>query len=454
LSEPVDGLRIGISPRPARAASIRDIVLEVFMHNDSKRETPIFNHRYNIYDYYPFSSFEVTRPDGKRFTLTKPPTYFDEHDHPTLIKLPAGHAWGVGFKLADWSATPEIAKPFSLPGDYQIRAIYQLNFPSSRRITWQGKLISPTAKFTLTAAKPADQGGAAGAASADKAAEDDKRIPFLPKAHEGILLVDYKVEVDGINAPAIFKKGTPIDLPIQVHGEPRLQKNGRVRVVVHTRSNEQDSWSRLTAFEIAPRNSNAIELPGNMRVMYKKDAPARPDTDQGAANAAPQAVPESSLWLPPYLSSATVESVTGRTFSYVPPYQGDKLRGFDASRQGIYFSREATPESSPVARLADAPLKLHRVLRNPYVGSVTGIELEAKSVKKIKVVGPPDSTRPLGEVVEHHELTRVTIIPGSLHGDATRGRMWITHSEDAQGGMRWVIHLRCTLRPALFPAEE
>jgi hypothetical protein len=90
-----------------------------------------------------------------------------------------------------------------------------------------------------------------GAANAEKAAKDNQGVPFLPKVHEGLLLVDYKVEVDGMNDPAVFKKGTPIDLPIRVQGEPVLQKNGRVRVVVHTRSNEQDSRGPIDNLEDA-----------------------------------------------------------------------------------------------------------------------------------------------------------------------------------------------------------
>lgn len=147
-SEPVAGLQIALVPRPGRGKAIDDIVLEVFLRNAGPEDLLLYQHRYNIYDYYPYTTFEVTRPDGQKFTLTKPATLFDEWDYPNPINLPKDATWGVGFRVQDWGpreGKPE--QPFSLPGKYEVRAIYTLNLPRSK--AWSGKVVSPPATFTL-----------------------------------------------------------------------------------------------------------------------------------------------------------------------------------------------------------------------------------------------------------------------------------------------------------------
>jgi hypothetical protein len=54
--------------------------------------------------------------------------------------------------------------------------------------------------------------------------------------------------------------------------------------------------------------------------------------------------------------------------------------------------------------------------------------------------------------VEHQEATRISIVPDNRN--STTGQMWIIYSDDAVGGIQYVIRLLCALRPEFFPAEK
>jgi hypothetical protein len=100
--------------------------------------------------------------------------------------------------------------------------------------------------------------------------DNNDLVLFTPKVHESMLLVNYKVEVDGIAEHAIFKRGTSPHQTIRLKGEPVVQENGRIRVVIHTRSANQSKWFRLTTLQIAPGNSREIVLHDGMKVIYDK----------------------------------------------------------------------------------------------------------------------------------------------------------------------------------------
>jgi len=142
--------------------------------------------------------------------------------------------------------------------------------------------------------------------------------------------------------------------------------------------------------------------------------------------------------------------VIGTIATYGYPRKGDELVGF--SQHGIRFLRKAFPDVASYAQKAPAPLKYHRTLRDAASGEIWGIELQASSQQQVKIIRSPDSDPPAARLVTYHTLTRVNIVPNRR--DPSRGKMWVIHEEDVHGGMMYVIQLRCTLRPNLFPKEQ
>ncbi|MGE3809394.1 MAG: hypothetical protein AB7K24_32420 [Gemmataceae bacterium] len=156
-------------------------------------------------------------------------------------------------------------------------------------------------------------------------------------------------------------------------------------------------------------------------------------------------------WLPKYVAEATILSITGSDFSYVSAAKGDDLRGFDTQGHKAHFFRPNLPDTKVAATISAAPFKLQRVIRHPQTGKITGIELQAESIEKVRRIGQPGSSGRLGELVELRRVTQVSIIP---QGNPSKGRMWIIHSDDSHGGVLYAIQLQCTLRPEFFPAQE
>lgn len=105
-------------------------------------------------------------------------------------------------------------------------------------------------------------------AQPETSSTNDSIVSFMPKTHEGILLVDYRAEVDGIREPAVFNRGTSPDQTVKVKGEPVAMANGKLQVVVYTRSSPQDKWVQLTTLQIGPNNNNEIVLYEKMKIVY------------------------------------------------------------------------------------------------------------------------------------------------------------------------------------------
>ncbi len=106
------------------------------------------------------------------------------------------------------------------------------------------------------------------AAQPETSSTNDSIVSFMPKTHEGILLVDYRAEVDGIREPADFNRGTSPDQTVKVKGKPVAMANGKLQVIVYTRSSPQDKWVQLTTLQIGPNSKNEIVLYEKMKIVY------------------------------------------------------------------------------------------------------------------------------------------------------------------------------------------
>jgi len=96
-------------------------------------------------------------------------------------------------------------------------------------------------------------------------------VRFMPKTHESMLLVNYKIEIDGVEQPALFKRGTSPDQTIRSKGKPIVQENGATRVVVFTRSASQAEWTKLTTLQIVPSGGSEIVLHESMKVICDEE---------------------------------------------------------------------------------------------------------------------------------------------------------------------------------------
>lgn len=148
-SEIQGGLRIGLRLPAARAGIGEAFRLEVCLQNAGKLPITIFQHRYNIYDYWPATQFEVTSPDGKNWRLLKPEGAINEYDAPSLLTLKPGESYIHTMRLSHWQ-TRDPAKPlqtfkqniFDSPGEYSIRCIYDVPVVDGKSNSWSGRLVS------------------------------------------------------------------------------------------------------------------------------------------------------------------------------------------------------------------------------------------------------------------------------------------------------------------------
>ena len=125
------GLQLGIRLRQETVRANEEVPVEVFIKNVSDNDITVMDLRYNIYDYWPHSRFEVTGPDGKKWLLEKPVTKISEDDIPMLRTLKPGQHLLTTMRLNYWPArqpqptAPEpVANLFTTSGEYVIVCRY------------------------------------------------------------------------------------------------------------------------------------------------------------------------------------------------------------------------------------------------------------------------------------------------------------------------------------------
>lgn len=159
-SQESKGLRLGLRARHKECQPGKDIVVEVAVQNVGKESLTIRQQRYNIYDYWPNLQFEVTDPQGKKWTLAKFVGPIDEADWPSPRTLAAGEIYVHAVRLEQWPVE-EPGKwggagveryQFAEPGTYQVHAVYQ-NDELTKWFQWAGKLTA--GPVTIKVADPA-----------------------------------------------------------------------------------------------------------------------------------------------------------------------------------------------------------------------------------------------------------------------------------------------------------
>ncbi|MHC4983272.1 MAG: hypothetical protein ACYTF6_08915, partial [Planctomycetota bacterium] len=123
--------------RPRQPIAVGEpIPIEVhFRNTHDKNSVTLQQLRYNIYDYYPTTSFAVITPEGQRVTLVKPEGPISEDDEPRTLTLGPHGTYIHTAYLDTWTvegpAAGRKAALFSKPGVYGIRCI--LSRPGTRR---------------------------------------------------------------------------------------------------------------------------------------------------------------------------------------------------------------------------------------------------------------------------------------------------------------------------------
>ncbi|HUW17679.1 MAG TPA: hypothetical protein VMW16_00070 [Sedimentisphaerales bacterium] len=139
--EPVNGLRMGLRLRKQRFDLGELIPLEIHIRNQGRVPLTIFQHRYNIYDYFPFTSFEVTGPDGKHITVGKPEGPIEEDDAPHPRKLEPGETYIRTVHINLWPPKENGPAPFTSLGRHTVRCIYACPYATTEN-RWFGILTS------------------------------------------------------------------------------------------------------------------------------------------------------------------------------------------------------------------------------------------------------------------------------------------------------------------------
>src|SRR5205085_2097893 len=131
------------------------VVVEVVIRNADTADRTFEQHRLNIYDYWPETTFQVTTPGGTAWTLQRPVGAMDEFDKPGEVTLKPGESYAHAVRIDRWQAVaadprdqyiPPRKDLFVAPGEYAITARYVQ--PKSRIRSWAGSLASGPAKLT------------------------------------------------------------------------------------------------------------------------------------------------------------------------------------------------------------------------------------------------------------------------------------------------------------------
>lgn len=153
--EEKSGLRMGLRLRKAELMPGLPVVAEIVLHNNGAKDWKLTQHRFNIYDYWPDTWFEVFTPDGKKWELRKKVGAFKESDNPSVITLKPGESYVQTVSLDTWPAQIDSTKPqepllnlFAKPGQYTITAHYRYS-PPMELGTWTANFASATEKLVL-----------------------------------------------------------------------------------------------------------------------------------------------------------------------------------------------------------------------------------------------------------------------------------------------------------------
>ena len=128
----------------------RRVRVEVVLTNRSK-EPPHLQQRFNVYDYWPFLTFTVTRPDGTTATLVKPVAAFKREDYIGEQVLEPGESYVHAARLDQWpdprKMSEDLGPLFGEPGRYTVRAVYAVpgrfrnRHPKARRPGPAGRCV-------------------------------------------------------------------------------------------------------------------------------------------------------------------------------------------------------------------------------------------------------------------------------------------------------------------------
>ena len=162
------GLRMGLRLCQANVAAGQPLAAEIVFQNHGTETWKIAQHRFNIYDYWPDTWFEVTAPDGKKWELRKPVGEIDEADNPYVITLKRGESYIHAVRLDQWpaktnwkGASEPIRNLFAKPGEYTIMAHYDYSPPLTAG-TWTANFKSNAVKLTVKGESADEWGDASG----------------------------------------------------------------------------------------------------------------------------------------------------------------------------------------------------------------------------------------------------------------------------------------------------
>jgi RNA polymerase sigma factor (sigma-70 family) len=154
--EEKSGLRMGLRLHKAEMVPGLPVVVEIVFHNNGGKDLKLAQHRFNIYDYWPDTWFEVIAPDGKKWELRKLVGAFRELDNPSVITLKPGESYVQTVHLDTWPAHTDWHKPreplpnlFTKPGEYTITAHHRYS-PPMELGTWTANFSSASEKLVLT----------------------------------------------------------------------------------------------------------------------------------------------------------------------------------------------------------------------------------------------------------------------------------------------------------------
>jgi RNA polymerase sigma factor (sigma-70 family) len=153
--EEKSGLRMGLRLRTAELKPGQSVVAEIVMHNSGKTDWKLTQHRFNVYDYWPDTWFDVIAPDGKKWQLRKQVGVVKESDNPSVITLKPGESYIQTVRLDTWPAHTDwlkLSEPlpnlFTKSGEYTITAHHRYA-PPMGLATWTADFVSSSEILVL-----------------------------------------------------------------------------------------------------------------------------------------------------------------------------------------------------------------------------------------------------------------------------------------------------------------
>jgi RNA polymerase sigma factor (sigma-70 family) len=158
------GLSLSLQVATAEPQAGEALRFDVVLANEGTRALRVLQHRYGMYDYWPFLTFTVTLPNGEKVTLAKPEGAIKKEDFIDECQdgfgLKQGESYVHTVRLDKWPAGPrkrteDLGLPdfaFQQPGTYKVEATYKVppGFKNVRPGNWDewpfwgGELTSNT----------------------------------------------------------------------------------------------------------------------------------------------------------------------------------------------------------------------------------------------------------------------------------------------------------------------